>query len=185
MWWCWVRRDGRIDTKAFQVLLGTVLGVFIGRLIQDFSSYRPRPIHNPDLYLTIPNVLNTEYLREWSSFPSDHAILVFSLSTAIWSFNRKLGVFCFLWSTFLVGFPRIYLGIHYFSDVLAGAALGFLIMAFVLTVATPPEVNIIFENVQKQHPKLVYAAMFLITFEVATIFEGTRSLLSGVSWIGG
>jgi undecaprenyl-diphosphatase len=58
-----------------------------------------------------------------ASFPSDHATAAFAVATAIVLRKRGWGIFALVAATVLsVG--RVALGIHYPSDVLAGAALG-------------------------------------------------------------
>ncbi len=57
------------------------------------------------------------------SFPSDHATAAFAIATAILLRKRGWGIFALLAATVLsVG--RVAIGVHYPSDVLAGAALG-------------------------------------------------------------
>ncbi|MGI6168116.1 MAG: phosphatase PAP2 family protein [Christensenellales bacterium] len=57
------------------------------------------------------------------SFPSTHACSSFAAATAIALSNRKVGIFAYVFSA-LVGFSRIYLYLHYPSDIIAGAGLG-------------------------------------------------------------
>ena len=60
------------------------------------------------------------------SFPSNHASNIFALAAFI-SYNyRRLAIPSFL-AAGLVGFSRIYLSVHYPTDVLAGAAWGMLL----------------------------------------------------------
>ena len=58
-----------------------------------------------------------------AGFPSDHATAAFAIATAIFLRKRSWGVFALLAATVLsVG--RVAIGVHYPSDVLAGAAVG-------------------------------------------------------------
>lgn len=66
-----------------------------------------------------------------SSFPSNSVAIVFAVAFAIFLANRKAGSFLLILAC-LHAFSRVYVGIHYPSDVLAGAAMGVFI-AFVVT----------------------------------------------------
>lgn len=57
------------------------------------------------------------------SFPSGHTSSSFAFATAVFANNKKLGSAAFVLAA-AIGFSRIYLGVHYFTDVLAGAVLG-------------------------------------------------------------
>ncbi|HEX5526358.1 MAG TPA: phosphatase PAP2 family protein [Solirubrobacterales bacterium] len=67
-------------------------------------------------------------------FPSDHATAAFAIAVAILLRKRAWGIFALVAATVLsVG--RVALGVHYPSDVLAGAALG---SAAALALWSPP-----------------------------------------------
>lgn len=83
---------------------------------------RPRPfVSLPDIYPLITS-LPSENLQ---SFPSGHMIFFFALATVLFYFNKKVGIFAFV-AAVLVGIARIYVGVHWPTDILGGAALGML-----------------------------------------------------------
>jgi len=57
------------------------------------------------------------------SFPSGHAAFYFALAAVVYFYNKKAGILFFL-SAFLISFSRVFCGIHWPLDILAGALLG-------------------------------------------------------------
>lgn len=57
------------------------------------------------------------------SFPSGHAAFYFALSTIIYFYNKKAGLFFYL-ASFLISISRVFSGVHWPSDILAGAIVG-------------------------------------------------------------
>lgn len=57
------------------------------------------------------------------SFPSDHATGAFAIAAAVYFYDRLAGGL-FLALAVLLSFARVYVGTHYPSDVLGGAAIG-------------------------------------------------------------
>lgn len=58
-----------------------------------------------------------------ASFPSDHATAAFAIATAVLLRDRRWGAFVLALAALLAA-GRVAIGVHYPSDVLAGAALG-------------------------------------------------------------
>lgn len=59
------------------------------------------------------------------SFPSGHASVSFAAATAIFLWNKKAGIVALI-SALLISFSRLYLYVHFPSDVLAGMIIGIL-----------------------------------------------------------
>lgn len=68
-----------------------------------------------------------------ASFPSAHAGNVFALATTISRYHRKFTIVMFAWAV-AVAFSRVFLGLHYVTDVIGGAVLGF-VVSYVITGA--------------------------------------------------
>lgn len=68
----------------------------------------------------------------FKSFPSGHATDAFSSAGVLWGFlsSYTLSFISFFFSL-LIGFSRIFVGMHYYLDVIAGMALGFITGIFI------------------------------------------------------
>lgn len=67
---------------------------------------------------------------EEASFPSGHATFFFALATIVYFYNKKLGIIFFI-ASFFIALARVFVGVHWPSDILAGALLGIL-MGYIL-----------------------------------------------------
>lgn len=117
------RPDWRARAGLVALLLACVLIDLGGaHLIKEFVQ-RPRPSHEADLASAIHLV---DGRRGGAfSFVSTHATYAFTLAAfaATYLRRRRLTVLLFLWAA-LVGYSRIYLGLHFPGDVLGGAVWG-------------------------------------------------------------
>lgn len=59
------------------------------------------------------------------SFPSDHASIAFALASAVWFVDRRWGG-VLLTVAAVIALARVFVGVHYLSDVIAGGLLGFI-----------------------------------------------------------
>ena len=67
-----------------------------------------------------------------NSLPSGHAAFFFGLAIVIFLYNKKIGAL-FLVSAFLISIFRIFCGVHWPSDIIAGAIVGIFSGWFVIS----------------------------------------------------
>lgn len=101
------------NKKVYTLLLAFFSSVFIS-LVLKWIFLRQRPTD-----FAYPFIKILSY-----SFPSMHAVVVFSLLPILAYFLPMQKNFWFFFA-FLVIFTRVYFGFHYFSDVVFGAILGY------------------------------------------------------------
>lgn len=63
------------------------------------------------------------------SFPSGHTLASFEMAVCVYMFDKKYGIIALIIAA-LIGFSRLYLYVHYPSDVIFGAVLGIFIGYF-------------------------------------------------------
>ena len=109
------------------VLVGMLLGSLIGNEILKPIIARPRPCH---IYEMLPEMLVD--IPKSYSFPSGHTTSSVIAATVLMRANKKFGFFA-VPLAFLIAFSRMYLFVHFPSDILGGAVLGVLVGYFTVT----------------------------------------------------
>lgn len=116
----------RVKTRKCGILIITamVIGLIIGNVILKNLIARPRPFSlDESIQLLIPKPVDY-------SFPSCHTMVSFEAAIIIFLNNKKWGMIAIA-TAILIGFSRMYLFVHYPSDVLFGAILGSIIAIIV------------------------------------------------------
>ena len=114
--------------KYWRMVAESLLAALIVRFVLVgifyYFHFRARPFAQTDVNLLIP------YDGGRTSFPSGHASFYFALSTIIYGYNKKAGII-FYAASLIIAVSRVFAGVHWPSDVLAGAVFG-IVMGFFL-----------------------------------------------------
>ncbi|OOM77152.1 undecaprenyl-diphosphatase BcrC [Clostridium puniceum] len=123
---------------SFMIIVALILCYVIGNLGLKLLVARARPFDVIPLLEGLLIKSPTDF-----SFPSGHTMCSFAASVVIFYMNKRIGIFALILSSF-IGFSRLYLYVHYPSDVLGGMIIGIIIGISTI---------IIFKKIKKQRGK--------------------------------
>ncbi len=146
VYWC-------VDTR-----LGIRMGIAL-LVANNIYSILKLAFHSPRPYWIDPNV------KAWGSeasfgFPSGHSLMAVSI-WGILGLNSKQSrwIVASILMIFITGISRIYLGVHFLSDVLAGWFLGFVLLGLIYAVEKP-----VSEWITREKPSRVFFISALFGF---------------------
>lgn len=93
--------------------------ILITAKISGYFFYNPRPFVVNHFIPLIKHASD-------NGFPSDHSLLSFAIASLVFVFNKKLGLIIFA-TGLLVGFSRVYVGVHSVIDVIGSFVISILI----------------------------------------------------------
>jgi len=177
-WYLWFRagpdQKGR-RSAIISILTGALLAIAVSRTIANFAPYRIRPMYDPHLqhysyaFPASPNLIN------WSAFPSDTAAFFSALAFGLAYLSRRLAIPVTLYVAGWICLPRMFLGLHYASDVVAGVVIGVVLVWASLKVGWLQSVFAArLLALAEAKPEVFYAAAFLATFEMGVLFDDIR-----------
>lgn len=110
------RGDARLMASALLACLGLLVAIAVNQpLVSAVNEKRP--------FVAMPQALLLVKHSVDPGFPSDHAVMAGAVAAALLFVSRRLawvGVVLAL----VMAFARVYVGVHYPGDVLAGLAVG-------------------------------------------------------------
>jgi len=184
-WWFWFSGEKQQWDRRRRIIVGALLGTFgalvLARGMALALPFRLRPMHEIGIGYHSPSLDIVRNMEDWSSFPSDTAALFFALSFGIMRLSRPLGAALMTYSALWICLPRIYLGIHYPSDILVGALIG-IVMVWAAIEAVEARGGAVgrrimapLSRLEARRPGLFYAAAFVAAFEMAMVFDDVRA----------
>ena len=113
--------------KGAIMLLSLFVGAIIGNVILKNIFQRERPFLALNLqpFIDAPSSF---------SFPSGHSLASFVGATCIFYINKKWGILAYILA-FLIALSRVVLTVHYPTDVITGAILGFVVASVIILIA--------------------------------------------------
>ncbi|HET8946710.1 MAG TPA: phosphatase PAP2 family protein [Candidatus Polarisedimenticolia bacterium] len=177
LWFFWFssRNQPENRRRIIRTLVAACIAIAVARVGQRLLPPRLRPIFDPSLSLTTAWDFDPSGHAEWSSFPSDHAVMLCALAAGLWTVSRRWGAVAFAWVLGFVFPVRLILGLHYPSDVLAGGLVGVVIVWLVSKERlVVPKIVDRAMRLEAHQAALFYAGIFLLTWQVADFFGDCR-----------
>lgn len=184
IWWAWFKKSERQSHDRQHIvstLLSSMIAALLSRVFEATLPFRPRPLGNESLNFLIPYGMEPtelhDWWKSWSSFPSDHASLFFALSTGLLFVSRKVGIFALAYTALLIALPRIYLGLHYPTDIIAGAIIGMTaaLLGNIYFIRSKSLKSIMIWESSK--PEFFYPVFFICTHQIVDMFADANSII--------
>ena len=180
LWWA---ADSRINTMLDRrILTITILSAFVAEIVCIILSltlsYRARPFINPDIVFSNPVEPSFWWNNHISSLPSDHATLFMALWLGIFTCNKKIGWYSLAYIILVILLPRIYLGLHFPSDIVIGGLMGLMFVYIGLRMKIVERVADYFIDFSLDYPQFFYPLIFLISYQLVDLFTESREFLA-------
>jgi len=172
--WYWPDKN---MPRRREMLLTMILAVALSLVVNRFTSmllpYRDRPMYS--IGANAPTFEWHADLEHWSSFPSDNATYLFAIAASLWLISRWWGVLFGVFAAF-AALARVYLGIHYPSDIVVGALIGIATSLAINREAVRKAIAAPILSFETRYPPYFYGLFFLALAELSGGFPNTRRI---------
>jgi membrane-associated phospholipid phosphatase len=180
VWYCWFAAGSQADRSRILVsLVATFVAGALSRVLQLVLPTHPRPLHDPALAFTPPLKVDPTLLSHWNSFPSDHAAVYFGLGLVVYLARPRLG-FLIFGVVVVLDLARIYLGLHFPTDVIGGGAFGLLVVIALYRNPVLLSLSNRLLRYERGAPAFFYSGAFFVSYGMANLFDEVRSVLKGL-----
>lgn len=123
VFWVQASRQGQLKLRqrVLTTFLGSLIAIAFSLVAELLISHLP-PSQHPGLKGLYPDYF--EINTNTNSFPSQSTTLYSAVTAGVYSLNRRVGTFLWVGLALLVALPRMYVGGHYLSNIVAGLILG-------------------------------------------------------------
>lgn len=175
LWFQGTKIQARQRQTLILLLIAIVLSLIVARAFANLLPFRARPMFTSGIGYRPPLFEAGAYFENWSSFPSDTAAIVFAMATGFWLLSRWWGL---LWVSFGVAAlgARVYFGVHYPGDVLAGSIIGICVMLALNNEFMRARLAGPIVAMEQRAPAIFYAVLLPFIYEVSTLFSYSRGI---------
>jgi len=183
VWAAWFSKGEAVtDQHRREMLLSSLVGMYVCLLstlvLRGVLPFRARPVVDPEFSFLTPYLPSGfAFAPTSTSFPSGHATVFFAFPVALLAVSRMLGLFAFVYALVGISVPRMYFGLHYPTDILAGAVLSIAAVVVVSQVLRGRSLTSSLLAWSEKHPAASNGLLFFCCLELATEFSTVRAML--------
>jgi len=159
--------------RICRVFVVVALSLVINRGISSALPYRDRPMYS--IGANAPTFEWHADLEHWSSFPSDNATYLFAIAASLWLISRRWGLLFGVFAAF-AALARVFLGIHYPSDIVVGALIGIVTSVVFNREMVRKRLAAPVLAWEARYPPYFYGLFFLALAEMSGGFPNTRRI---------